>query len=143
MLSRFRHGWPRVPQNAEAWIALPEIGQGRHLLADIGWVSSRRERVVAAGITGLPPPIKDVDDGFVSLPAVTVVDEHGRMKMFRLPLPYIGPVRQFALREHRGQGDILAFASEPSALPGHFVIGDGELVYLLHEEQPDTRAPLN
>src|SRR3954447_21057702 len=96
-VSRTRHGWPSVPHGAEAWMALPEIPLGRYLLADIGWVSSGRERAFAAGVIDMPPPSGTIDNGFVALPAVTVVGEDGQLRMFRLPIRYAGIVRHFAL----------------------------------------------
>jgi hypothetical protein len=125
-------GRPAPPLNAEGWLALPEIPLGRYLLADIGWVSARRQSALAAGVGELPVIRGGRDDGRVALPAVIVVAPDGRMRMFRLPVAYAAVVNRLALANDRVWNPQNA---QPFALPCHFVIGDRETVYLVADDQ--------
>jgi hypothetical protein len=116
---------------------------GRYLLADVGWVSSRREKAAAAGVLDLPAPRGEIDNGFVALPAVTVVGADGKMSMFRLPICYAAVVRQFALDEDRTRYDIDVPRGLVPALPCHFAIGDRDSVYLKAEDQSSPASNLN
>ena len=141
--SQSRHGWPPPPRTAEAWIALPEIPLGRHLLADVGWVSSGRERAIAAGVEELPTPRGEIDDGYVALPAVTAIGDDGKMRVFRLPLPYAAIVRRFALLDERIRHDRDLPGMRATELPCHFAIGDRETVYLVPDDQAKQGGHLN
>jgi hypothetical protein len=132
-----RHGWPRVPRGPEDWLSLEELAFGRHLVVDIGWVSSRRERAMAAGVAGLPPPPGQIDDGLVMLPAITVAGDDGQMRMFRLPLAYLWPIRRFCLQE--GPRNRLP----RTRLPCHFVVGDQVTVCLLADPDAQRAARMN
>ena len=132
-LSRLRCGWPAVPRTAKAWIALPEVPLGRHLLADVGWVSSARDQAESAGIGELPSPRARFDDGYVALPAVTVVGDDQRMRMFRLPISYADAVKRFARADTDVGGDP-ALAGVRALLPCHFLIGDRETVFLVPDD---------
>lgn len=137
-----RHqGWPRLPRTAEDWLSLGELAFGRHLVADIGWVSARRERAVAAGVTELPAPPGNVDDGLVFLPAITVVVEDGSMRMFRLPLPYLTAIRR--LFTNGDAEDDWTPSTAQSRLPCHLVVGDRETVCLLLDHDHQGRSRLN
>jgi len=142
-VSRFPKGWPAAPENAAGWLALPEISFGRHLLADLGWVSSGRERAVAAGVLDLPTPRGHIDDGFVALPAVTVVSENGRPRMFRLPVCYAAAVRGFVMVNQRDRYEPEFSGGRPTHFPCHFVIGDREAVYLAPSDAVERPVLLN
>ncbi len=141
--ARSRLGWPNAPKNAAGWIALPEISFGRYLLADVGWVSSGRENAVAAGVAGLPMPRDAIDNGFVALPAVTVVGPDGALRMFRLPLPYAAAVRRFALGSDRPRHERDFPGHCSTVLPCHFVIGDLETIHLVPDDQAKQAGRLN
>jgi hypothetical protein len=123
---------PAPPLNAEGWLALPEIPLGRYLLADIGWVSARRQSALAAGVAGLPLVRGVPGDDRVALPAVIVVAADGGMRMFRLPVTYAALVSRLALGNDRF---LSAHNAQSFALPCHFVIGDRETVHLVADDQ--------
>lgn len=127
------HAWPPVPRTPEDWLLLEELTLGRHLVADIGWVSARRERAVVAGVTELPAPHGNLDDGYVLLPAVTVVAPDGSKRMFRLWLAYVSAIRQVAAR-HAGEGELKSFRML-LRLPCHFLFGDRQTVFLLPDNE--------
>jgi hypothetical protein len=135
--------WPAAPHTAEAWQALPEISLGRHLVADVGWVSSGRERAVAAGVSELPLPRGQIDDGFVALPAVTVVAENGSPQMFRLPVSYAAAVRTFVMVNERDRREPEFTGGRATHLPCHFVIGDREAVFFLPSDAVERPVLLN
>jgi hypothetical protein len=131
--TRQQRGLPAAPRTAAAWVALPEISAGRYLFAEIGWVSSGRENAVVAGVAELPAPAADIDNGFVALPAVTVVGEDGRLRMFRLPVCYAGMVRRFVFLDDFLWGDRQPDGAAVTELPCHFNIGDRQDVYFSPE----------
>jgi hypothetical protein len=114
-------------------MALPEITAGRYLFAEVGWVSSGRENAVAAGVAELPAPPGEIDNGFVALPAVTVVGTDGRLRMFRLPVCYAGIVRRFVFLDDCLWADRPPAAGAMTELPCHFNIGDRDDVYFSPE----------
>jgi hypothetical protein len=129
---RAGHVRPAPPHNAEGWLALPEIPFGRYLLADIGWISARRQSALEAGVAGLPRHRGGPDNERVALPAVIVVSADDEMRMFRLPVAYAAVVNRLALGQDRAWN---VHGSQTFALPCHFVIGDGETVHLVADEQ--------
>jgi hypothetical protein len=134
---------PVAPVTAEGWLALPEISLGRHLVADLGWVSSGRECAVAAGVIELPMPRGQIDDGFVALPAVTVVSKDGRPRMFRLPLSYTAAVRGFVMVNERDRREPAFTGGRATRLPCQFVIGDRETVYFVPSDAVERPVLLN
>jgi hypothetical protein len=120
---------------------LGELGFGRHLVADIGWVAARRERAIAAGVTELPAPPGNIDDGVVLLPAITVVADDGSRRMFRLPLPYLTAIRRLFAGDD-AQDDWTPSRAQ-SRLPCHFVVGDRETVCLLPDGDRQGRSRVN
>jgi hypothetical protein len=133
---------PPAPQTAAAWLALTEIPAGRYLFAEIGWLRSGRESAVAAGVAELPPPAGAIDNGYVALPAVTVVGDDGKMRMFRLPICYAALIRQLVSLDDFVWRDGRLAAESVTELPCHFIVGGREDVYL--RAQPEgARTVLN
>jgi len=138
-----RPGWPPELRSAAAWLELPEITSGRYLLAEMGWVSSAREKAVAAGVPDLPAPRGTLDNDLVALPAVMVIGEQGRMQMFRLPVCYAASVRRFFLLDERLWRDHQPPADSIAELPCHFVVGDRQDVYMAPDGQAKNADHLN
>jgi hypothetical protein len=141
--TRSSRGLPPAPCTAAAWLALPEISAGRYLVAEVGWVSSGREKAVTAGVVELPPPRGAIDNGLVALPAVTVVGDDGRMRMFRLPVCYAALVRRLVVLDDSVWRESPLGAASATELPCHFVVGGREEVYLSAEHQSNAAACLN